>query len=1057
MSDFNPAFALTSQVKNPFLNISEQKFYGGELVSTNSFSGLLTGSAPPVEPPDGSVVDRKTDKGIKVTDDHGNRLTLDTAQSDVKLDNVQLVSPNNILDNYRSYTYNFTLAALSKENMADPISYRNDKKLNFVILKSGGKGSIDKWSTSYSAGAQSVYNNLSTDPTATVESIAAAKKNLDAANTADLTTEFNKSSPGRFDMYLDDVEIETLMTFTANTDTTMATGVKFDVIEPYSINGFIEALHVGAVSAGYKSYIGASFLLKMEFIGYRALDGLPEAEKVKNSTRYFVIKFTAIDVDLTEKGTRYRCTAIPFHEGGFGQANVLKAPIKMTGNSVKEILKSFEEKLNEQIRKTDQSSKPAKDSTKHDVYEIKFADSDGNYEKDTNEFSASLVKQILRERSLYEFADYGDEKEVDNNGRKKSAPKNTDPGSVSWTPTKGVVQFPSRSRIHECISAVIRDSEYVRNILRTLGSPGSKLIDSYGMVDYFIVNMEVTPTTYDEVNNTEFYKYTYVVSPYKVHFTKIPRYGSQKIDETKLKKLTARKYNYFYTGKNTSLINFKLKFDTLFYEAVPRALGNSNFVASTDALTKDGNVQITDKPTDSKNAVRDQNGSAPVKTIPDSDNRSGQTAGTPNSTPYAVMARNMHEAIINSRTGLILGDLEIIGDPVYLVTSGHGNYKPKKLNEIYTVDGEVSYLSGEVLIDINFRNPEDIGSNGFFKFDQNKVPFGGVYRVTSVRHTFKEGVFRQLLSVMRIPGQIAGQDVTPTPVEDKAETRPDPLDQPVKDVTKAVRPAQRAATGFNLLTQLQNIATGFTEAGTGILKSLTAPLTESVGKFNKGLSDATNSINSVGSKITSAITGVTTEFAQAGEKLGISSQNLANASPLALLSLTALSKTIPTGVSLKESAAQGVNLDFPASKLANLPPSQPNTTAPSVEVNQKDLENLLTLGGVAALASAFGTNKVSSIPGSILPSSTINSLTRDFASPTLANPFANSNNLLNASDSSIVANKSLARLGTVSNSVEVNLKVSNSVNVADVANSVTAKLGSNLSSPLYRLNDANNT
>ena len=267
MSDYNPAFsnARTSSIPNPILNITEQKFYDINLPDDRG--GLLANSwkAPSLTSSSGSVVDRKTARGIETTDDFGNPLTLDTEQSDPKLlDKVIVVPQENVLDSYRSYTYNFTLAALSKENMADPISYRNDKKLNFVILKSGGKGSLDKSSTSYSAAAQSVYNNLSTDPTATVESITAAKKNLDTANSIDLTTEFNKSSPGRFDMYLDDVEIETLMTFTANTDTTMATGVKFDVIEPYSINGFIEALHVGAVSAGYKSYIGASFLLKIK-------------------------------------------------------------------------------------------------------------------------------------------------------------------------------------------------------------------------------------------------------------------------------------------------------------------------------------------------------------------------------------------------------------------------------------------------------------------------------------------------------------------------------------------------------------------------------------------------------------------------------------------------------------------------------------------------------------------------------------------------------------------------------------------------------------------------
>ena len=45
----------------------------------------------------------------------------------------------NILNNYRSVTYNFTLAAISPADLKNPQGYRN-KKLKYVIASSKGKG-----------------------------------------------------------------------------------------------------------------------------------------------------------------------------------------------------------------------------------------------------------------------------------------------------------------------------------------------------------------------------------------------------------------------------------------------------------------------------------------------------------------------------------------------------------------------------------------------------------------------------------------------------------------------------------------------------------------------------------------------------------------------------------------------------------------------------------------------------------------------------------------------------------------------------------------------------
>jgi len=457
----------------------------------------------------------------------------------------------NVLSKYRSYTYNFTLAALPSDQINDPKSYQN-KKFDFVILKSSGKGS-DKFVADSSKGVV-----VKLRPEEITDSADKSTFN-DLGLGKDLVNEFNKNSPGRFDMFINDVEIETLMAFTPGTNATLATGVKFDVFEPYSINGFIQALHVGAVSAGYTSYLGASFVLKMSFIGYPDSKEISDPEIVSNSTRYFLLKFKNIEVELTDKGTSYRCECIPFHEAGFGIANVLTSNVKAEGKKVKEILKNFMTNINEQIKKDAKESRERKDSNLLDEYDIKFADEDFDTEDDKNIFADQEVVELFKQEAVYSFADYGNENEVDDKGRKKaSADPNTakaaaegDPGSVRLSITKPVIQFNANQRISECIAAVIRDSNWGRDLLKRLGEPGNKLIDARGMVDYFIVDVSLDQKGFDEVLNRPVYKYTFVVAPYKIHFTRIPRFKTVKFDERVLEGILARKYKYFYSGENS--------------------------------------------------------------------------------------------------------------------------------------------------------------------------------------------------------------------------------------------------------------------------------------------------------------------------------------------------------------------------------------------------------------------------------------------------------------------------------------------------------------------------
>lgn len=753
-------------------------------------------------------------------EDPTDRKTPGAIKADPNVTNVAQSDKRNVLNSYRSYTYNWTLAALRREAVNNPELYRTSS-LEFVILKSGGKGtrgiSTDISAVDRVAGQEEYEAEVEESVPIREDGRIIGyqkqkvkrklKRDIYKKDFAgkDLVTGFNKNSPGRFDLFIDNIEIETLMAFSQEGGTTLPTSLKFKVFEPYSINGFIEALHVSAVAAGYPSYTEASFILKLEFVGYPDDDQkqFPSPETINNTTRYFPIKFTAIDVEIGEKGTNYNVAAIPYTDGAFGNPNVLKRPITMSGNSVKEVLQNFAANLNTQIKAdTEAAQVGAKDS---DEYEILFPirTPEGLNYNETNDIGNSTIQSILRNNAIYKFPDPGKEP-------KRQTPKEKDaqPEEVKLHPTSGTppqIQFAENQQINEIIAAVIRDSEYVKNILK------EKKIDNNGFIDYFMIKADIFNK--EEINPATrkcYQKYTFSILPYKIHFTRIPGYANQKFDTKNILALSLREYNYIYTGQNIDVINFKLNFDKLFFEAIPTAMGNSDQPALRDTAGQPNDSKERLAGTDMDNEATDQTGSPVVRQVAQPVIMDGANAGQRSNDPYYQLARNMHNAIVNSKASMLKGEIDIIGDPFYLVTGGMGNYDPKPgtISGV-TEDGEVDYTQGEVLITINFRNPIDINplnKGGTAFFESEKIPFSGVYRVLKVQSSFNDGFFKQRLEIIRYPGQIIGK-TKPTNIDANTVEEPVPNAQTKEGTSLGQNQGGSTPSTFDLLQLTRGLPT----------------------------------------------------------------------------------------------------------------------------------------------------------------------------------------------------------------------------------------------------------
>ena len=119
---------------------------------------------------------------------------------------------------------------------------------------------------------------------------------------------------------------------------------------------------------------------------------------------------------------------------------------------------------------------------------------------------------------------------------------------------------------------------------------------------------------------------------------------------------------------------------------------------------------------------------------------------------------------------MVVLELEIWGDPFWIVNSGMGNYTSKSVEGIKDLcqDGSVNWQTSEVHTWVYFRSPIDINPiTGMYDFKSGNhtqdltlsskaaptIGFTGLYCVNRVTSSFRQGQFRQTLKGYRVPQQ----------------------------------------------------------------------------------------------------------------------------------------------------------------------------------------------------------------------------------------------------------------------------------------------------------------
>ena len=639
-----------------------------------------------------------------------------------------------------------------------------------------------------------------------------------------------KTDLGKFDFYIDDVVVHSNYGFNPKTGNSHAYAIDFTVVEPYSMGMFPLSLNQAATKALKKdkadkdqvtNFMIWPFCLSLQFMGE---DQSGSYSAVPKTTKYFTIHFTDIQMDVSEGGARYTCKANATSESALLHSNVkLTSEMSFAGRTVQEVLQTGPQSLtaiiNDHLKKQadgkytpdeivimfpkDQSSAKSSGSGNQGASEQTASptvSTQASVRAVDNSIAAASAKSVFdvvgvaresKSQSLYQTTPlnsigisklgYGNTREgypvSPGVGIYDEKTHNWDQSQIAKDPTLSSYAINSDSTITNAINQVLLSSDYARDALK------ADKIKEGGMRTMW----QIIPTYYmlKSDNNAKFVGrpprlIVFNVVPYDVLSTTLGVPGSN-ISTTHYKQLLAsapKVYDYIYSGKNTQVKKLNIHFDALFRSLLPNDMSKR----SKDAVTQKQNSSLVDPnavDVDFRGGATSNNPTAGLEYIMSFAGTNAPTDGKGaggTETEEHRMARWFYNAMVKGADMMEL-EMEIVGDPFWLSSSGWGNYR-SAATTYWNVNSDLSvnHHNGEVDCIVRLRTPTDINSvTGLYNMNGSKAltQWSGLYKVFHVESHFKNGEFYQIIKANKRQITPAdGQEIVYSTVTKPAPAQP---------------------------------------------------------------------------------------------------------------------------------------------------------------------------------------------------------------------------------------------------------------------------------------------
>lgn len=653
----------------------------------------------------------------------------------------------NALEQFASYTPLWTMAALEPEQFNNPASYRNSPaNLKHIVFSSAGRYDSQRVQTQY----------------------------------------------GTPEYYVNNFIMRSVISASQKTGNSNAISFNFEIYEPYSMGLFLQSLQLAALNAKHVNYLQAPYVLKLEFLGSTD-DGKFFTGIVP---KYFTCKLSKVEFDSNESGSTYKIEAIPYNHQGFSNVNnttftdiAIQGDKNQKGLNVRHILVEGSESLCKVLNRQQFKLVENKKQEIADEYEIQFpVKTNELYNTPTSSANANratinpndVTADDIAGVSSSDTGFYGDnaignsslgndrndggnypfaraEDSVGPNGTIKRNQMVIDPKNRKY-------QFPQGQSLTQIITQIILSSEYASKAITETPKDG--------LINWFKIDVQYQLKGFDKKRGAYAKKIIYRVLPYQVHISIFSNPTSAPPGYGELEKIIAKRYDYIYSGQNNDVLNFNIQIKNLFYTGTNPTLekdsGTNANVAQKGLGEKTPDKTETTEGPAQESALAGNTGGRIA--LPDPDNASVYPSPSGSSNSKELVAKAFHNAFLKNSTDLINIDLEILGDPYWMVDSGIGNYlaEPSEENKLTTLDGTMNYEGSDVYIYVTFRTPIDVNENtGLYQFPDSgkESPFSGIYKVIQCESQFSDGTFKQKLKCIRMPLQAKDFDGVSQPID----------------------------------------------------------------------------------------------------------------------------------------------------------------------------------------------------------------------------------------------------------------------------------------------------
>jgi hypothetical protein len=491
--------------------------------------------------------------------------------------NTPITPRPNVLDQYASYTYSLSIYIMSPQ---DYVRLLNDKKrvlpANQLLIQSGGAAQ---------AGRNPRFG---------------------------------------LDYYIDSLRMKSVVALKGTRGPHNVTEMEFRITEPNGIsllpNLFRATQDYVAKTTSGKSnkplnYASQNYLLVIRFYGYDDLGNLVSAQQQDptGSTdsnavveKFVPFQFTGIKFRVANRLTEYECRAVcPQNVIATVQGRgILPYNVQLTATTVKDLLTSSSElqvptnpvenqsdaetaRLNRQAGAAPQKADAAPragtvirgladalNKFQRELVDKKIYDVADEYEFIIADPQIASAK--VRPPGQTNLRNVAQPKPQTAADAKNGAKQSVDNDSKSFMVTAGtsIIQF---------LDMTMRNSTYIfdqaswiydpkRNTLIPQGVPANSFA-------WYRIGVQATPKTsdgYDGKRNDFAYKITYSINIYKVNAVDSPYFPNGRFQGTQ------KKYDYWFTGTNNSILNFEQSFDHLYYVTVNVNEGNPGVTRTSD-------------------------------------------------------------------------------------------------------------------------------------------------------------------------------------------------------------------------------------------------------------------------------------------------------------------------------------------------------------------------------------------------------------------------------------------------------------------------------------------